>query len=116
MKLISKVFVACAVLHISASFPSEKANSIGTLDLRRYGKDVSTSPDKRTGKSLKEWTAAKKKGNPEEQGNYFEGDIIIDMEGRNGVVLAAQKWPNGKIPYEIVGTFSELVSWNLMRI
>jgi hypothetical protein len=110
MKLISKVFVVCAVLNISASFPAEKkTNSIGSLDLRRYGKDVSTSPDKRTGKSLKEWTVAKKKGNPEEQGNYFEGDIIINMEGRNGVILATQKWPNGKIPYEIVGSFSELL-------
>lgn len=85
----------------------KKENSIGSLNLQRLGPRVYNQPNKRTGKNLKEWVSSKQKGNPEEQGNYFEGDIIVDTEGRNGVILTAQKWPGAKIPYEIVGSFSK---------
>jgi hypothetical protein len=108
MKSILKLFVLFAVFKINSSFPTaKKLNSMSSLDLTRYGPNVYNSPDVRVGKNLKEWTNSKKKGNPEEQGSYFEGDIIIDIEARNGVILTSQKWAGGKIPYEIRGSFSE---------
>lgn len=81
---------------------------MGSLDLSRYGPEIYNSPNKLAGSILKDWTKSNKKGNPEEQGTYFEGDIMIDVEARNGVILTAQKWKGGKIPYEIRGSFSEL--------
>lgn len=108
MQSILKLLVVCAIVKISSSFPAEKKlSAMSSLDLTRYGPNVYNSPDKLAGKNLKEWTKSKGKGNPEEQGNYFEGDIIIDVEARNGVILTSQKWPGAKIPYEIRGSFSE---------
>jgi len=36
------------------------------------------------------------------QTGYFEGDIDLSKQGRNGI-LATQKWTNGIIPYEMFG-------------
>ena len=105
MKSLLIVIVISAAIKFSTSFPTKKVDS---PDLKTNGKSIFILPNKRTGKNLKEWTKANKKGNPEEQGNYFEGDIMIDVEGRNGVKLSAQKWPSGKIPYEVIGSFSKL--------
>ncbi|KAK9500343.1 hypothetical protein O3M35_001624 [Rhynocoris fuscipes] len=47
--------------------------------------------------------------NPEELGNYFEGDIIFPNNGilpRNGIIGASSKWPHGIIPYVIDPIFS----------
>lgn len=110
MKSIIKLFVICAVLKVNLSFPTEKKfNSVSSLDLTRYGPNVYNSPDQLAGRNLKEWISSNGKGNPEEQGNYFEGDIIIDIEARNGVILTSQKWPGAVIPYVIRGSFSESI-------
>lgn len=107
MKSILILIVIVVAIKLSESYPT---NKVDKADLKRNGKSIFILPNQRTGKNLKEWAKANKKGNPEEQGNYFEGDIMIDVEGRNGVKLSAQKWPSGKIPYEVIGSFSELSS------
>ena len=104
MKSLFILIIVSAAIKLSVSFPTKKANS---QDSEQNGKSIFIVPNHRTGKNLKEWAKAKNKGNPEEQGNYFEGDIIVVDEGRNGVKLATQKWPGGKIPYEVIGSFSE---------
>lgn len=68
--------------------------------------NVSFEPDESAGRKLKEWSENDIYGNPEEQGPYFEGDIIIS-NARNGAVSPKQTWINGIIPYEIDGEFSE---------
>lgn len=45
--------------------------------------------------------------NPEEMGEYAEGDILMPQLARNGVREESQRWPNGHIPYMIEGHFSE---------
>lgn len=76
---------------------------------RLYDTEDYRTPNERSGKVLREWmkSGLKRVGNPEEQGNYFEGDILVDNEGRNGIILAANKWKDGKIPFEIQGSFCE---------
>ncbi|CAD7092378.1 unnamed protein product [Hermetia illucens] len=45
--------------------------------------------------------------NPEELGQYADGDILIPRPTpKNGVVGESYRWPNGVIPFEIRGTFS----------
>lgn len=68
--------------------------------------NIAVEPIKSAGHTLTEWSKGENKGNPEEQGPYFEGDIIIS-DARNGVRLPGQRWPKGIIPYEIEGKFCE---------
>jgi hypothetical protein len=63
-------------------------------------------PNERAGKSLTNWANSNAKGNPEEQGNYFEGDIIAHDFFRSGVRDKALKWPNAKIPYKLGADFT----------
>lgn len=73
------------------------------VDLARS--NIAMEPSRSAGTFLTEWTKNKTKGNPEEQGPYLEGDIIIS-EARNGVRLPALRWPKATIPYVLEGRFS----------
>jgi hypothetical protein len=84
-------------LHTYAAYPSLKFD---------ISKIVTDPDDKASGKALVEW-AKSKVGNPEEQGNYFEGDIILNMDKRNGIRLPTKRWPKGIIPFKVRGTFSK---------
>lgn len=117
MESTIKAFVIFAALQLAACFPAiseplHSCNFVGSLDLSRYGPEIFNTPDVVAGKSLRDWVKSKGKGNPEEQGHYFEGDIMLDVEARNGVILNSQKWKDAKIPYEIRGSFSEYIKCN----
>lgn len=45
--------------------------------------------------------------NPEEMGNYVEGDMVIPRvrRGRTATTRQTARWPNGIIPFEIHGGF-----------
>lgn len=107
MKLNLKLIVIFSLVKLIASIPLETRKHVASLDLSLFGQEIYNTPDQLAGRNLKDWVVSKKMGNPEEQGTYFEGDIMIDVEARNGVVLSSQKWPNGLIPYIIKGNFSE---------
>lgn len=80
---------------------------------------VSLKPNSATSKSLPQsdeevirkvgnWKPGQNQGNPEELGSYFEGDIILPpSNSRNALIDESSYWPNGIIPYEISGVFSE---------
>lgn len=110
MELNLKLIVIFSLSNLIASVPLEKRKYVASLDLSLFGQEIYNTPDQLAGRNLKEWVESKKMGNPEEQGTYFEGDIMIDVEARNGVVLSTQKWPNGLIPYVIKGNFSECIT------
>lgn len=66
-----------------------------------------TIPDNETGVKISQWTV-NMNVNPEELGNYLEGDIMI----AKGVTLNGAKdeslhWSNGVIPYVIMGNFGK---------
>jgi hypothetical protein len=60
------------------------------------------------GRMLTEWSETEHFGNPEEQGPYFEGDIITS-NGRAAFNRPARKWDNGIIPYEISESFCKFL-------
>lgn len=48
-------------------------------------------------------------GNPDERGDYVEGDMVLDDEQlglRNGVVSTKRQWKNAVVPFRIIGTFT----------
>lgn len=70
--------------------------------------ELFSSPHEIVGDNLREWMKDKKrKGNAEEQGSYFEGDLILGTQTLNGLETPEKTWVGQKIPYVIEGTFSE---------
>ena len=64
-------------------------------------------PDNETGVKVSQWTV-NMNINPEELGNYLEGDIMIAKSlTRNGVKDENLRWSNGVIPYVIMGNFGK---------
>lgn len=116
MESTLKVFLILTILKLAESWPADSRMLAGTIDLSRYGPEIYNEPSKVAGKMLTKWSEAKGKGNPEEQGNYFEGDIMIPGEARNGVILAAQKWKDGLVPYVIKGSFSKFTSRSWLNL
>ncbi|KAB0791561.1 hypothetical protein PPYR_03361 [Photinus pyralis] len=60
----------------------------------------------KSGINLNEWR--EESGvNPEETGEYFEGDILLPADySKNGLLNETYRWTGAVIPYEIVGLFS----------
>ncbi|XP_011704941.1 PREDICTED: zinc metalloproteinase nas-4-like, partial [Wasmannia auropunctata] len=76
-----------------------------------YSKNIEgnykTEPDHETGVKVAQWTK-EMKVNPEELGNYFQGDIMLsNRTTRNGDANPFSRWPNRIIPYIISGQFSQ---------
>ena len=66
-----------------------------------------TIPDNETGVKVSQW-AVNMNINPEELGNYLEGDIMIAKSfTRNGAKDESLRWSNGVIPYVIMGNFGK---------
>lgn len=88
-----------------------------SIDLSHYGKRLFGSPSRQVGLEVANWKADQSRGNPEELGSYLEGDILFpSANSRSGLVAETSHWPNGKVPFEIVGDFSEyLKSFNLYK-
>lgn len=83
-----------------ASEPNE------SISLRVYRSSIYGQPSEDVGRSLREWSSTNKTGNAEEQGNYFEGDILFPkMMLRNGLKAESFRWPGGVVPVEIENTF-----------
>lgn len=47
--------------------------------------------------------------NPEERGSYLEGDLLHPSSTKNGMKAEAYRWKDGIVPYEIRGSYSELM-------
>ncbi|KAB7498768.1 Zinc metalloproteinase nas-7, partial [Armadillidium nasatum] len=48
-----------------------------------------------------------RKGNPDEWGSEFQGDIKIPRNGRNGLRNQNSRWPNGIVPYTFGTNFAD---------
>lgn len=81
--------------------------------LQHLGESLYRLPDNDTGFKVAQWHEGMDV-NPEELGNYVEGDILFpSIFGRNGLKSDAARWPNGVIPFMISPYFSEYLA---MRI
>ena len=48
------------------------------------------------------------RANFEEEGDYFEGDMILPSDvAKNHINNAIRRWPGGIVPYVIEGTFGK---------
>ncbi|XP_050311747.1 zinc metalloproteinase nas-4-like [Anthonomus grandis grandis] len=76
-----------------------------TVDLSYLGDRIYKTPDPATGDKVDNWNATSDI-NPEELGEYAEGDIVFTKSKlRNGLTSESSRWPNGEIPYQIDGYF-----------
>lgn len=79
-----------------------------TIDLSALGPMIYGRPSEDTGRQLERWYERNGPGNAEEQGSYFEGDILFPSGMlRNGLMAQSKRWPDGVVPVEIENTFSE---------
>lgn len=79
-------------------------NDDDIINLSHFGSKIFGVPIENDGKSFS------KNGNPEEEGPYLEGDLLIPTSDKNGVTAQSLRWKNGVIPYMIRGSFSEYSS------
>ncbi|XP_026755052.2 hatching enzyme 1.2-like isoform X2 [Galleria mellonella] len=92
--------------------PDDLDNSIdgdgdGTIDISHLGANAYGTPTNESGHSVANWTESSLM-NPEEMGEYAEGDILIPKpRGRNGISHETLRWPGGIIPYVIEGHFNQ---------
>ena len=62
-------------------------------------------PNEETGQKVAQWHI-NYSVNPEELGDYVEGDIIYPIKiTRNGIRLGSARWSKGIIPYQISSNF-----------
>lgn len=77
------------------------------IDLSQLGERIYGEPDENSGNNLRFVTPENITGNPEEMGNYAEGDILfLPSDLRNGVRAPSKRWPGGRVPYQMAGAFS----------
>lgn len=76
------------------------------LDLNKLGPDIYGYPDEKLGETLE--NLQESNFNPEEIGNYYEGDILYPRsKQRNGLANESFRWKNGVVPIEMRGLFSK---------
>ena len=92
-----KIYIFLGVLSCISAFPLSEENNENI---------VLNEPSEIGGRILETWLKDGMIGNPEEQGLYFEGDLIM-TEGRNGVTSAEQLWTKAIVPFQIAGSFSK---------
>lgn len=75
--------------------------------LRNFGRSLYGFPNNETGLRVAQWHKDMDV-NPEELGEYVEGDILFPpITGRSGLAAVSARWPNGIIPFVISSYFSE---------
>lgn len=82
--------------------------------LQQLGEALYGLPNNETGSKVANWHEGMSV-NPEELGNYAEGDILFPLGmNRNGLKADAARWPNGIIPYMISPYFGKIEFVNIV--
>lgn len=78
------------------------------IDLSHFGSSIFREPNNETGLLVASYDPNTDDRNPEEIGDYLEGDILIPPSfGRNGLVAVSTHWPSAIVPFEISGYFGK---------
>ena len=67
----------------------------------KYGR-----PSEESGKLVEEWSQHSGV-NPEELGEYMEGDILHVVNSKNGLLNESARWEGGVVPYVIKGPYNQ---------
>lgn len=87
------------------------------IDLSHYGTRLFGDPSKDVGKEVENWKNNPNGGNPEEMGSYLEGDMLFPRgKSRNGLIAETYRWPDGQIPFEIVGDYGMPAKGSILHI
>lgn len=101
--LLIAEFFAKGASHPLVAFTLIDEQQSDTIDLSSLGVMLFGEPDESVGRAVNDWSPTDSH-NPEELGSYVEGDMLIPgVEGRNGLVKASSRWPNGIVPYTFSG-------------
>ncbi|XP_075984058.1 hatching enzyme 1.2-like [Anticarsia gemmatalis] len=77
------------------------------IDISSLGPEAYGFPSSESGNAVASWSESSQM-NPEEVGEYAEGDILMPpQKGRNGVKEETFRWPKGIIPYTIEPQFNQ---------
>lgn len=98
----------CLCKSIEENLVSPEEFETDEIDLSYLGETIYGVPDERTGEMIKGLNP-ENLTNPEELGNYAEGDILFPKPAtRNGLRDPSKHWPNGVVPFVIEGSFSKI--------
>ncbi|KAH9641322.1 hypothetical protein HF086_013304 [Spodoptera exigua] len=96
-------------------FGENSIDGVETIDVSSLGPEAYGLPRNESGDALSQWSESSLM-NPEEVGDYAEGDILMPpQQGRNGVRNEVLRWPKGHIPYVIEGYFNSEQRETIMR-
>lgn len=107
------LILAFAVAASAIPYPSIDDNildedDVEWIDLSHFGSSIFREPSNQTGLLVASYDPNTNDLNPEEMGEYLEGDILIPHSlGRNGLIATASHWPGAIVPFEIRGYFGE---------
>lgn len=108
---ISKVLLvlSCCQVYFAQSFAKTLESEEDKIDLSHLGSRLFGNPIENDAKT---WNDGK--GNPEERGSYLQGDLLITLQGRNGMKSESLRWKNAEVPFEIHGSFSKFCDFSKM--
>lgn len=73
-------------------------------------------PNLRVGELVANYNPENSLRNPEELGNYVEGDMVMRSErGRTALTSPTARWPDGIVPFEINGNFRNMCTGALVH-
>lgn len=112
--IICLTLVIVAVVNTAAyppfddNFLTEEDDDAEMIDLSHFGSSIFREPNNETGLLVASYDPNTDDRNPEEIGDYLEGDILIPPSfARNGLVAVSSHWPGAIVPFEISGYFGE---------
>ncbi|CAH1382705.1 hypothetical protein MTP99_006687 [Tenebrio molitor] len=95
-----KIVLVSSVVVTASPVDDNEIDSGKSIDLSYLGPSIFGTPSENVGKKLENWNESSPQ-NPEELGEYLEGDILFPEKGRNGLISKATRWKEGVVPYEI---------------
>lgn len=100
------VYVANAIPYPSSEDNFLNEDDVELIDLSHFGSSIFREPDNQTGLLVASYDPNTDDRNPEELGNYLEGDMLIPPSlARNGLIAMTSHWPGAIVPFEIRGFF-----------
>lgn len=110
MKIFIAIFAVAIATSNAAPYASFEDNTLDEdvtyIDLTHFGSSIFGVPSNETGKIVASYNPQTSDLNPEELGQYLEGDMLMPPNlARNGLIASSSHWPGGVVPFEISGYF-----------